>query len=496
MAKKSTDCILALDLGTTGNRAILYDAACKPLAQAYREFPQHFPKPGWVEHDPMEILAGVRKVMRSAVLAAGKRRIAALGITNQRETAVLWDAATGKPVHRAIVWQDRRTTADCRRLKDRGLEPWVKKRTGLFIDPYFSATKFAWLLKHVPAAKSLARQGRLRAGTVDTWLLWNITGGKVHATDPSNASRTMLWNITKHCWDKDLMDLFGIPPGILPEVRDTGGDFGLADKSFAGLSIPIRSVIGDQQASMFAQGCWAPGVYKNTYGTGLFLMTHTGHKPLIAKHVLTTVAWKLGKRMEYALEGSIFIGGAAVQWLRDGLKIIRSGHETLAHARSLASCEGVYFVPGFVGLGAPHWDPTARGMIIGITRGTRREHLSRAALESMAFQSAELAEEMSRELGVRPKILLADGGATKNDFLMQFQADVLGCPVARSTHVEATALGAAMIAGLQAGLWDRMSLKKQQRPAKTFHPRMPRTQAAALLKGWGRAVARAKNWEI
>ena len=490
------DLVLALDLGTTGNRAILYDALGRVVTRQYRELPQYFPRPGWVEHNPMEILEGARGVLRRAVAAARGRRIAALGITNQRETIVVWDRKTGRPIHNAIVWQCRRTTQQCQRLRAQGLGPWIKKKTGLFLDPYFSAAKLQWILHHVPGAKALARQGRLLAGTVDTWVLWNVTGGKVNATDPSNASRTMLWNLHQGTWDKDLLALFDVPAGMLPQVLGTGDDFGVMQERWAGAVLPVRAMIGDQQASMFAQGCWKPGIYKNTYGTGLFLMTHTGHRPLIAKRVLSTVAWKLGKDLEYALEGSVFIGGAAVQWLRDGLKIIRSARETQALAARLSCNEGVYFVPAFVGLGAPHWDPIARGMIIGITRGTKREHLCRAALESMAFASAELVEEMSRGLGEKPKKLLADGGVANNDFLVQFQADLLNCPVWRSAHVEATALGAAMIAGLQAGLWDRKSLQAQQRSARMFVPRGKRSEMSRLLQQWKRAVERSKGWEV
>ncbi len=494
MQRASGGLIVALDLGTTGNRALLYGANGRPLAQAYREFTQYFPKPGWVEHDPMEIVASTRRVLRQVLAAAHGKRIAGLGITNQRETAVLWDRQTGKPVHRAIVWQCRRTTEQCARLAKRGLQSWVQNRTGLFLDPYFSASKWQWLLDHVPGARQKARDGKLLAGTIDSWILWNLTGGKEHATDPSNASRTMLWNIREARWDKELLKLFHVPAGLMPEVKDTVADFGVTDEAFAGMRIPVRAMIGDQQASMFAQGCWSPGMYKNTYGTGLFLMTHTGHTPHNAKSVISTVAWKLGKKIEYALEGSIFIGGAAVQWLRDGLRILRHAGQTQGHARSLASNEGVYFVPGFVGLGAPHWDPNARGMLIGITRGTRREHLIRAALESMAYQSAELAEEMAKELHAKPKMLFTDGGASRNDFLMQFQADILGCPVALSAQTEATALGAAYLAGMGAELWERPQIKRWIKPARVFRPRMPQPEAKELLRHWKRAVARAKGW--
>ncbi len=486
--------VLGLDLGTTGIRAILYDRHCEPVARAYREFTQSFPQPGWVEHDPMEILAVTQRVLRKAVAAARGRSITAMGITNQRETIIVWDRFSGRPVCNAIVWQCRRTTEMCRRLRAKGLEPWIKKKTGLFLDPYFSATKLQWILKHVPGAQRAARQGKLLAGTVDTWILWNLTGGSVHATDPSNASRTMLWNLHSQKWDEDLLDLFDVSAAMLPDVRRTGDDFGVLEKKVAGMCIPIRAVIGDQQSSMFAQGCWAPGQFKNTYGTGMFLMAHTGHQVHVAKHVVSTVAWKLSNQTEYALEGSVFIGGAAVQWLRDGIKILRKAQDTETMAGRLACNDGVYFVPAFGGLGAPYWEPTARGLLIGSTRGTTRDHLARATLESMAYQSAELVEQMQHELRERPKMLLADGGGAQNNFLMQFQADVLGFPILRSRHVEATALGAAMVAGLQSGLWDRATLNKLQKPSRIFKPRMPRSQSASLMTEWRRAVERAKGW--
>ncbi len=486
--------VLGLDLGTTGIRAILYDKACQPVARAYREFHQYFPKPRWVEHDPMQILSVARRVIRTAAKAAQGSPIAALGITNQRETIVVWDRISGRPIHNAIVWQCRRTSDVCARLRAKGLDSWIKQKTGLFLDPYFSATKLQWILKHVPGARRAASEGKLLAGTVDTWVLWNLTGGRVHATDPSNASRTMLWNLHDQGWDEELLRLFDIPAIMLPEVRRSTDDFGCTNEDLTGTRIPIRAVIGDQQSSMFAQGCWSPGQFKNTYGTGMFIMAHTGHKPHVAKNVVSTVAWKLGNRTEYALEGSVFIGGAAVQWLRDGIKIIRREQDTESAARQLASNEGVYFVPAFVGLGAPYWDPTARGLLIGITRGTTRAHLARAALESMAYQSAELVEQMHKELRVRPKILLADGGGSQNDFLMQFQADILGFPITRSRHSESTALGAAMLAGLQAGLWDRKKLGRMQKHSHTFTPRMTCAQATLLMKDWRRAVERSKGW--
>ena len=486
--------ILALDAGTTGNRAIAFDEGCRPVAQAYQEFPQHFPKPGWVEHNPEEIWETMLACARQVVGEVGAESIAAAAITNQRETTVAWDRETGQPVCNAIVWQCRRTAARCDALKaEHGGE--IHRRTGLVVDAYFSGTKLAWILEHVEGAADLAKQGRLLFGTVDTWLLWKLTGGRVHATDPSNASRTLLFNIAEGTWDPWLVELLGVGDAVLPDVRPSLSEFGTADASILGREVPICGVLGDQQASLFGQGCFEPGSVKNTYGTGLFLLTHTGTELVSSERLLTTVAWqKAGEPLQYALEGSVFTGGAAVQWLRDGLGIIASAPESEELARSLDDNDGVYFVPALSGLGAPYWDSSARGMLIGLTRATTRAHLVRAALEAMAYQTRDVVDAMQADAGLTVEELQADGGATANGWLMQFQADMLGIPVARAAIAETTALGVAAAAGITMGLWDEASFLASRAVDRTFEPQMDTGEADRLHRRWQDAVGRARGW--
>ena len=487
--------VLALDLGTTGNRAIAFDASFRPVAQAYAEFTQHFPRPGWVEHDPFEIwdslLTCIRRVSREVNVAD----IAAVAVTNQRETTVLWDSETGRPVHNAIVWQCRRTAEHCSELKAKHADE-VHRKTGLVVDAYFSATKIAWVLENVPEARALAEQGRLLFGTVDTWAIWNLTGRRVHATDPSNASRTLLFNIVEGSWDERLVDLFGAKGVALPDVKPSLSVFGSTQKEILGREVPIAADLGDQQAALFGQGGFSPQNLKNTYGTGLFLLVNTGTRLALSDKLLTTVAWqKEGQPLQYALEGSIFVGGAAIQWLRDGLKIIESAQESEALAQSLPDNEGVYFVPALVGLGAPHWDSSARGTFLGLTRSTRREHLVRAALEAMAYQTGDVVEALPPEVRAEIRALQADGGATANDWLMQFQADILGIPVERSAVAETTALGAAAAAGMTLGLWSQEEFLTTRQVDRVFTPRMERGRAERLYARWCEAVSRAKGWE-
>ncbi|HEX6938469.1 MAG TPA: glycerol kinase GlpK [Longimicrobiales bacterium] len=487
--------VLAIDQGTTGTTCLVIGERGDVVARAYSEFTQHFPQAGWVEHDAAEIWEVTLRTARQAVEAAGLEP-SAIGITNQRETVVVWDRATGEPVHRAIVWQDRRTSARCRELKEAGREAWIRARTGLVLDPYFSATKLEWLLREVPGLRERAEAGALAAGTIDSWLVWKLTGGRVHATDPTNASRTLLYNIDRLDWDDELLDLFGVPRALLPEVRPSSGDFGRTDAALFGREIPVAGVAGDQQAALFGQGCWAPGLAKNTYGTGAFLLLNTGARRIdSARGLLTTVACDAKGGPAYALEGSIFVAGAAVQWLRDALGIIVHAPESEALARALESNDGVYFVPAFVGLGAPHWDPEARGTIVGLTRGTGKAHLARAALEAMAYATRDVLEAMESDSGVEAVELAVDGGASQNDWLMQFQADVIGRPVRRPAMVETTALGAAGLAGLAVGVWADADAFRGAQPAPTrFQPAMERAARDALLLGWRRAVAAARAW--
>src|SRR5687768_7111518 len=483
--------VLAIDQGTTGSTALVISADGKVVGRGYREITQYFPQPGWVEHDPAEILEKTLAAVREAVASSGVTPDV-IGITNQRETIVVWHRDTGKPLARAIVWQDRRTTERCAELKDRA--GWLAARTGLRPDPYFSATKLEYLLKR-PEIAFVARNGRLCAGTIDSWLIWKLTGGKVHATDPTNASRTLLYDINERRWSKDLCDLFSVPMGILPEVRPSAGDFGKTTTSFFGRSIPIMGVAGDQQAALFGQGCFSAGQVKSTYGTGAFVLLNTGDKVPIARDgLLATVACDARGGPAYALEASIFIAGAAVQWLRDGLSIISDASETEEMARSLQSNDGVYFVPALVGLGAPNWEPRARGTIVGLTRGTNRAHFARAALEAMAYGTAEMLSVMAKRGKVKFETLRVDGGASANNWLLQFQSDILGITVERPDMIETTALGAAGLAGIAGGVWRDASEFIGTREFTRFTPVMPREVAEYLTAGWQRAVRTALFW--
>ncbi len=488
--------LLALDEGTTSARAIVFDHGGAIRSVAQQEIKQFYPKPGWVEHDPHEIWTSQRQVALKALNRARlrPRDLAAIGITNQRETTIVWDRQTGQAIHRAIVWQDRRTTEQCEQLRADGCEKLFQKRTGLRLDPYFSGTKLAWLLDHVPGARPRAEAGRLAFGTVDSWLLWNLTGR--HLTDPSNASRTLLFNIHTGEWDKELLRLLRIPESLLPEVGSSSECYGEANAASGLAGVPVGGIAGDQQAALFGQMCVKAGLTKNTYGTGCFMLQYTGTKPVASRQrLLTTVAWKLGKKLEYALEGSVFIGGAVVQWLRDGLGLIRSAAEIERLAASVPDNGGVYLVPAFAGLGAPHWDPHARGTLVGLTGNSTAAHVARAALESIAFQVADLQEAMRRDAGIPLRELRVDGGAVGNNLLMQFQADILGVPVVRPAVTESTALGAAYLAGLAVGFWKSpLQLSSQWRVERRFEPRLPRGQARALLERWNRAVERAKGW--
>ncbi|NUO63759.1 MAG: glycerol kinase GlpK [Gemmatimonadaceae bacterium] len=489
--------ILALDQGTTSSRAIVFDQAGAIAAIAQKEFPQIFPKPGWVEHDPRDIWstqAGVAaEVLQKAGIRAGD--IAAIGITNQRETTVVWDRATGQPIANAIVWQDRRTASICDRLKARKLDRVIRRKTGLVIDAYFSATKVQWLLANVPGARARAARGELAFGTVDSWLVWNLTGGKVHVTDATNASRTMLYDITKGDWDDELLKIFGVPRAMLPEVRSSSEVYGTT--ALLGGSIPIAGIAGDQQAALFGQVCTKPGMVKNTYGTGCFMLMNTGTKPIASKNnLLTTVAWRIGSRTEYALEGSIFIAGAVVQWLRDGLEIIRAAPDVEALAATVRDTGGVYFVPAFAGLGAPHWDQYARGTLVGLTRGTTKAHIARAALDSIALQVMDVLKAMEADAKIRLKELRVDGGASANDLLMQLQADLLGVPVVRPRVSETTALGAAYLAGLAVGYWkSQADIARQWQADKRFAPEIKAAERKRIASGWEKALGRAKGWE-
>jgi glycerol kinase len=491
--------LLALDQGTTSSRAILFTAGGEIAAVAQKEFRQIYPNPGWVEHDPAEIWASQASVAVEAMTLAGAAptAVAAAGITNQRETTVVWDRETGQPVMNAIVWQDRRTADFCAQLVKDGVGPMVLERTGLVIDAYFSASKVRWILENVPGARQRAEAGKLAFGTVDTWLLWQLTQGRVHATDTSNASRTMLFNIHTLDWDGELLKLFGVPRTMLPEVRSSSEIYGEVGPVPLAGGIPVGGIAGDQQAALFGQSCTAPGLAKNTYGTGCFLLQNTGTQAVASRNrLLTTVAWTIGGRTESALEGSVFIGGAVVQWLRDGLGLIRSAAEIESLAASVEDSGGVCLVPAFAGLGAPHWDGYARGAMVGITRGATAAHVARAALESIAFQVADLLEAMHGDSGVELAELRVDGGAAVNNLLMQIQADLLGVPVVRPAVTETTALGAACLAGLAAGVYQGIpDLAAHWRAERRFEPKMSRDEAQAKLVRWRRAVERAKGWE-
>ncbi len=490
--------VLALDQGTTSSRALLFDAAGQVVAAEQQEFPQHFPKPGWVEHDANEIwesqLGAARGVLAKA--RAGARDLAAIGISNQRETTVVWERSSGQPIHRAIVWQSRQTAALCEELRSRGLDEEIRRRTGLLIDAYFSGTKLRFILDAVPGAHERARRGELCFGTVDSWLLYRLTGGRVHATEYSNASRTLLYDIQRLEWDDFLLREIGVPRELLPEVRDSSGVFGETDPRWFGAAIPVAGIAGDQQAALFGQGCVAPGLAKNTYGTGCFLLMNTGREaPRSRSGLVTTLGWGIGGQVSYALEGSIFVAGSAVQWLRDGLQLIRDAAETEAAARSVPDTGGVYLVPAFVGLGAPYWDERARGVLIGITRGTSRAHVIRATLESIAYQTRDVVECLQADSGLALSALRVDGGACRNDFLMQLQADLLGVPVERPAMLEVTAMGAAALAGLGVGFWrDRAALDSATGSFERFEPQLPRARREELCAGWKRAVERSRAW--
>ena len=485
----NTPLLLSIDQGTTSSRAILFDPAGNPLHIAQEEFPQHYPRAGWVEHDPEAIWSSVLKVTRD-VLASASATPAAIGITNQRETTLMWDRATGEPIHNAIVWQDRRTAGHCDLLRERGFESSVMTKTGLLLDPYFSATKIAWILNHVDGARARAEKGELAFGTVDTFLLWRLTGGRTHATDATNASRTALFNIHSQDWDEDLLNIFDVPRELLPEVRDTVDEFGLTDEKILGASVPIHALVGDQQAALVGQACIEVGALKSTYGTGCFAMLNTGSTPVSSKHrLLTTVAYRINRRTTYALEGSLFMAGASVQWLRDGLGIIASAEETEALAASLQSNHGVYLVPAFTGLGAPHWNPNARGTLLGMTRDTGRAHIARAALESICYQTEELLRAMSQDFGERPRVLRIDGGMARNNWMAQFLSDITQIPVERPALLETTALGAARLAGLGAGLYDSTNaLNNLWHPESRMRPTMNKATRDALVAEWSQAV--------
>lgn len=489
--------ILALDQGTTSSRAIVFDRNGLPVAVAQKEFTQYYPKPGWVEHDPEEIWSTQAGVALEAIVKAGLEsvNIAAIGITNQRETTIVWNRKTGKPVYNAIVWQDRRTADFCDRLKSEGQSRKILEKTGLIIDAYFSATKVRWILDNVKGARNLAEAGQLAFGTVDSWLVWNLTRGELHITDVSNASRTMLFNIHSLKWDDELLKIFDIPSSMLPGVRSSSEVYGKTAGLFA-TAIPVAGIAGDQQAALFGQMCIEPGMVKNTYGTGCFMMMNIGNKPIESKSkLLTTVAWKIGRETHYALEGSIFIAGAVVQWLRDGLGIIKKSGDIEKLAAKVKDSEGVYFVPAFAGLGAPHWNQHARGTIVGITRGSTSAHIARAALDSIAYQTLEVLLAMQEDSGIDIRELRVDGGATVNNRLMQFQSDLLQAKVVRPKITETTALGAAYLAGLAVNYWsDIKEVKQQWQMDSTFSPQIKSAETLSLIKGWHRAVKAAKVW--
>ncbi len=487
--------ILALDQGTSSSRAIVFDHGGRICASAQKEFPQHFPKPGWVEHDPKDIWSSEASVVAEAITSMGINGldIAGIGITNQRETTIVWDAETGEPVYNAIVWQDRRTSEYCDSLKDQGLTGFIREKTGLIIDAYFSATKIRWILNNVPGARPRAEAGKLRFGTVDTWLIWNLTRGGCHVTDVSNASRTMLFNIHTLSWDKELLNLFCIPESMMPEVRSSSEIYGYTKTTIFAHEVPIAGIAGDQQAALFGQMCTTPGSVKNTYGTGCFLLMNTGEKPILSENnLLTTVAWKIGNKVNYALEGSIFVAGSVVQWLRDGLGIIKSSSEVEALAMTVPDNGGVYFVPALTGLGAPYWDQYAKGCIYGLTRGTTAAHIARAALEGIAFQTMDIVNAMEKDAGVKLAELKVDGGASRNNLMMQFQADILGTRVIRPKVTETTAMGACYLAGLATGYWKDLDEIKQQWSAETeFSPLAPAEKVMNLRNGWRDAIGRA-----
>ncbi|SHH56705.1 glycerol kinase GlpK [Thermosipho atlanticus] len=486
--------ILALDQGTTSSRAIVFNKNGEYVYGLNKEFKQIYPKPGWVEHDPMDILNSQIEVAKKVAEHVGTQNIAAIGITNQRETTILWDKRTGKPVYNAIVWQCRRTASICDRLKEQGYEQLIKEKTGLVVDAYFSGTKIKWILDNVPGVREEAEKGNILFGTVDTWLIWNLTGGKAHVIDFTNASRTMLFNIHKLQWDDEILEILSIPKNILPTPLPSSYIYGKTEKSIFGYEIPISGDAGDQQASLFGQTCFEKGMVKNTYGTGCFILMNTGEKPYLSSSgLLTTVAWGLENKVEYALEGSIFIAGAAVQWLRDNLRLINHAAETEELALSVPDAGELYFVPAMVGLGAPYWDMYARGLLIGITRGTTKEHIVRAVLESIAYQTRDVLEVMSKETGIKMGTLRVDGGASNNNFLMQFQADILGVPVERPSVTETTALGAAYLAGLAVKFWENKE-EINWNLDRRFEPVISKEKREKLYSKWKEAVKRSRNW--
>lgn len=488
--------ILTLDQGTTSSRAILFNKQGKIASLAQKEFRQIYPEPGWVEHDPMEIWSSQASVITEAVLKKNIKpeNIAAIGITNQRETTIVWDRESGKPVYNAIVWQDRRTSKVCDALKAKNWDKKIQEKTGLVLDAYFSATKIQWILNNVPGAREKANEGKLAFGTVDSWLIWNLTEGELHITDVSNASRTMLFNINTLCWDKELLTLFEIPESLLPEVRSSSEIYGESSGQILGTKVPISGIAGDQQSALFGHMCNKPGMVKNTYGTGCFMLMNIGDQPHMSKNnLITTIAWKIGDKVQYALEGSIFIAGAVVQWLRDELKIISSAPEIEELASNVADTGGVYMVPAFAGLGAPHWNQYARGTIFGITRGTNRNHLCRAALESIAFQTMEVLKAMESDAEIQIKELRVDGGATQNNLLLQFQADILNTSVVRPEVTEVTAIGAAYLAGLAVGFWSNMEeIQEQWTINRRYDP--ANDNKSELIKGWYKAIKAVKFW--
>lgn len=490
--------ILALDQGTTSSRAIIFDQKGQIVSVAQKEFKQHFPKQGWVEHDPDEIWSSQSAVMIEALVnkSIGASQIAAIGITNQRETTIVWDRKTGNPLYNAIVWQDRRTAAYCNELKEKGHAEQIVAKTGLIIDAYFSATKIRWILENVDGARQKAEAGELAFGTVDSWLIWKLTAGKSHLTDITNASRTMIFNIHTQEWDKELLELFGIPASMLPEVKSCSEVFTQTAGDVLNTKIPIAGVAGDQQAALFGQLCTQPGMAKTTYGTGCFLVMNTGKEAVRSQNqLLTTVAWKIGNEINYALEGSVFIGGAAIQWLRDGIELFSHAKETEKLATSLDDNDGVYFVPALAGLGAPHWDQNARGAFFGITRGTTIAHMTRAALEAIAYQVFDVLKAMEKDRGKPTQELRVDGGATANNFLMQFQADLLGCEIKRPKIIETTAIGAAFLAGLAVGFWENQEeLQELWEADQSFQPNMNEEKRDQLIHFWHKAVERSKNW--
>lgn len=492
--------ILSFDQGTTSSRAIVFDKKGAIISVAQKEFTQIFPQPGWVEHDANEIWSTQLGVAAEAITKAGLtvKNIAAIGITNQRETTVVWDKHTGMPIHHAIVWQDRRTASFCDELKAAGKHTWIQQKTGLVVDAYFSATKVKWILDQVPGARAKAEKGELCFGTIDSWLLWKLTNGQVHATDVSNASRTMLFNIHSLAWDEELLTLFDVPAAILPEVRSSSEIYGHTQHVLTAHSIPIAGIAGDQQAALFGQMCTQPGMVKNTYGTGCFMLMNTGEKAVPStNNLLTTVAWKVNGVTQYALEGSVFIAGAVVQWLRDGLKIIRTSAEVETLAAEVSGSDGVYVVPAFAGLGAPYWNQHARGTIVGITRGTTGAHFARAALDSIAYQTMDVLKAMEADAGIAIKELRVDGGATANNLLMQFQSDLLHTKVIRPTVVETTALGAAYLAGLAVGYWSSTDeIQEQWQMERVFSPSMPEEERTQLSEGWKRAINTTISWSL